>query len=188
MTAAGRREVECKAPLPEGDDAEGWAARLGELGEWVGERVSEDTYFGPGDVGPEETDAFRHRVFRLRETTTGAVVTLKEKRIDGAVESSREVEFGVESGDAFRSFAAGLGYRPFIVKRKRVRAYRVGECTVELVHVDGLGDFLEIEHLSEEGTTPEEDARARVLEVLGRLGVAESALEPRLYIDMLRGR
>ena len=189
MTGPARREVEVKARLPEGDDPEAWARRLDGMGSPAGERRSVDTYFGPADVPPEETDAFRHPVFRLRETAAASVVTRKEKHIgDDGVESSREIEFVVESGDAFRAFAEGIGFRPFIAKRKRVRAWRVGECTVELVHVEGLGGFVEIEHLSDEEATPVPDARAQVLALLARLELSDSAIEPRLYIDLLRDR
>lgn len=114
-------------------------------------------------------------------------MTLKKKRISDGVEESREVEFPVGSAEGFREFAAGLGFRPFVEKRKRVRDYRVEGLSVLLVDVEGLGHFIEIEHLGSEGESPEV-GRRHVLDLLRRLQVPEDAIEPRLYIDLLRNR
>lgn len=180
-----RLEVELKARLP---DPTGWHDRLEGLGAYAGEKVYRDTYFGPADVPADEVDPYRHVIFRLRSVGDSHEVTIKEKRVSEGVETSREVDFAVDAPAAFREFAARLGYRPFVEKEKRVRDYEVEGLLVQLVQMRGLGDFIEIEYTEEERKGSPEEGRRRVLDLFHRLGVPEDAIEPRLYIDLLRNR
>lgn len=129
--------------------------------------------------------------FRIREEGTAVVLTRKHKenRKDG-VEVNHEVEFTVDRGssETVHSFFRSLGYRHFIEKGKRGTLWRDGRLSVELVQVDGLGYYLEIERLLDDSATREQIDLA--LEELARLrtlfGIAELPLEPRYYIEMLQ--
>lgn len=151
--------------------------------------VKEDSYYGPADAGTRGLDWRRDRLVRIRRTESGAVLTAKRKRIESGVETSEEIELGVDDADVAARLLDYLGYRPFLIKRKETRAYAWSDSVVvELNRVEGLGSFVEIEALVPESASPAEvdAARARVRSVLRELGVAEDRIEPRPYMDLLK--
>ncbi len=95
-----------------------------------------------------------------------------------------------------------LGCEPFYTKRKRGSKYvwdaipadgpsgRGGEAppfasaTIEIIEVEGLGDFIEIEVLLE-SEEPAAMARAGIRGLLERSGVSASEIEPRYYSELL---
>ena len=172
-------EVELKAWA----DLEAARARLEALGKRPAkESVKEDVYFAL-----EGSD----RIVRLRVEDARAVVTTKKKTVEQGVETSEEIEFGVDSSEAVHAFLAHLGFRPFIRKRKesRVWEWRAG-VNVELNRIVGLGEFVEVEMLLESDTTTEALQRARdeLKAVLRALGVGEEKIEPRGYTALLKER
>ena len=126
--------------------------------------------------------------FRIRKDGTTVVVTRKQKeeRADG-VEVNCEIEFHVSEGDV-HAFFTSLGYIPLIEKRKVGSMWRDGNLTVELVHVKGLGDYLEMELLLADDANESElkNALNRLATLRLRFGVADLPLEGRYYNDMLR--
>ena len=61
--------------------------------------------------------------------------------------------------------------------------------TVELVRLDGLGSFLEIEiidHTSDSAV--HELAAQKIRSFLGRAGISEDRIEEQSYVDLLRGK
>ena len=126
---------------------------------------------------------------RLRSAAGGAnnaVVNFKRKEVRGAIEVNDEREFAVSDAAVCRELFERLGLEPWIRKRKTGRAWTWEGITAEISRVEGLGDFVELEILAD-GDAPETvaAARARLLALLARLGVPESALEPRYYTAML---
>jgi predicted adenylyl cyclase CyaB len=143
------------------------------------------------------------RGFRVRsERDAGgerSVVTFKTKRSEGGIEINRESEFEVSDQAAFTEFAQRLGCEPFYNKHKRGSRYRVDPCergggvpscegaaTIELVEVEGLGDFIEIEILlAEEEPAAVALAQGEIRSFLARAGVPAEAIEPRFYSELL---
>jgi predicted adenylyl cyclase CyaB len=118
-------------------------------------------------------------------------VTAKKKSIEHGVEASEEIEFAADAPDAVRALFAYLGLRPFLKKKKRSQVFAWSEAvSVELNTIDGLGDFVEVETLLEEGAggAALERARGEVRGVLKALGVAEERIEARPYMVLLRER
>ena len=71
--------------------------------------------------------------------------------------------------------------------RKQRRLFLVGRTRVHLDRVEGLGEFLELEVVLQEG----EPAEAGVIEahaLMARLGVAEGQLVQGAYVDLLRAQ
>jgi predicted adenylyl cyclase CyaB len=133
-------------------------------------------------------------VFRLREESGSTVVTLKEKRRDGGVETNRELEFGISDRPAFAELMRRAGCEPYYVKSKRGESFAAPvdsalpceTATIEVFEVSGLGDFVEIEILVPEGDGEAADRAARELRILlSRAGVPESDIEPRFYSELL---
>jgi adenylate cyclase class 2 len=153
--------------------------------------VKEDLYFCETNVGPRAVDPLRDRVVRLRIDDKKAVVTAKRKEIDHGIEASQEIEFGTDSPVAVKQLLDYLGYRPFLKKRKESHVFEWhASLSVELNQIEGLGDFVEVETLLPEGSSPEalEKARKELRSVLSELGIGEDRIEGRPYMVLLGER
>ncbi|HMQ53823.1 MAG TPA: class IV adenylate cyclase [Anaerolineae bacterium] len=171
-------EVEIKARL---SDPQATEARAAELGVFEKEVGKEDVYFRRRG----ETDPVPIPRYRLRREADQAIVTFKDRQVNGGVEINDEVEFQVDSPYAFYKFADYLGFEPFVVKRKRSRVYRIGAVRVELNEVEHLGHFVEIEMLCDDRATVL-IARTQVARLLNQLGLPPDSPEPRSYIFMIQ--
>ena len=129
----------------------------------------------------------------MRYERDSAVVNFKLKREEGGVEINREVEFSVSDVVAFDEFVLRLGCEPHYKKRKSGVAFKAGgdeqwprEATIEIVEVEGLGDFIEIEVLLEaENPADVAEARGEIEALLTRAGLGEVDIEPRFYSELL---
>ncbi|MCF7940565.1 MAG: class IV adenylate cyclase [Spirochaetia bacterium] len=142
-------------------------------------RHREDSYYGAGD-GPGV-------LFRIRTEQDRCEITRKLKSMRGLAEVNREIEFSVSDPQACREFCESLGYQVVIRKEKRGEIFRHEEVSIELWEVTGLGSFIELEVLLEDPRGADE-ALVVIHALLERLQVPETAVEPRMYIDMLRSR
>lgn len=137
----------------------------------------QDTYYR----APESAGAFE---FRIRRSGSGAVLTRKEKRIERGLEMNREQECSIGDPDQLDALVRELGCTVFARKRKRGWAFTVDGLTVELSDVEGLGWFVEIEALVDDGERrPEVETAIRAL--LSKLGIPQSFIEPVPYTTML---
>lgn len=176
-------EVEIKAHLP---DSRRMEELVRDKGRILGGIDYCDTYYTYGHVRGYSSERFR-----LRRSGGSATVTAKEKVEVRGVEASREHEFKVDDPEAFKRFAAMFGFKVMVEKRKKGRRYLVGagsgsdiDATVELVEIEGLGDFIEIEVMVESEKEVGK-ARERISEIMAELGIPESDLEQRPYTLML---
>ena len=127
--------------------------------------------------------------FRLRlRTEPGKVtVTFKEKTYTDNIEVNKEVEFGILDADAFRNFLDKMSARLLYRKKKTGTAW-VGEggIVAELVLVEGLGEYLEVEIMKEEsGDIDVEGIKNSLVAVIERCGLPVSAIEARPYSQLL---
>jgi len=197
-------EVELKARLR---DRKATEARVASFAAYVGPVDKFDSYWH----GPDWRLQRGTKGFRLRAEDGSTLVTFKTKRSEGGIEINREREFGISDPDIFVEFCLRLGCEPFYTKRKRGSKYRADPCsdgarqeiplaasgrrtagncpgaaTIEIIEVEDLGDFIEIEILLED-----EDpgavalAQGEIRGLLSRAGVPESDLEPRFYSELL---
>jgi predicted adenylyl cyclase CyaB len=133
------------------------------------------------------------RGFRVRREGGDPVVAFKTKRSEGGIEINRETEFKVSDRGAFIEFALRLGCERFYSKRKKGLKFRAGgevplpaAATIEIVEVEGLGDFIEIEALLEdEDPAAIALAQGEIRALLARAGVPESDIESRFYSELL---
>jgi predicted adenylyl cyclase CyaB len=160
----------------------------------------------------QETGAFpvtKLRVRKEKRTFAGGtektfcLVTYKAKEVNNGVEMNDELEFEVCPVEAFEEFLEKAGLKPGAVKRKRGWAFTkavsfaaelaAAELCAELVEVDSLGWFIELEICvnvsgDDAGDKHEEtflEARETLLAFLDSLGVEREAIEKRFYLDML---
>ncbi|MCY1506240.1 putative adenylyl cyclase CyaB [compost metagenome] len=71
--------------------------------------------------------------------------------------------------------------------RKQRRLFLVGRTRVHLDRVEGLGEFLELEVVLQDGE-PAEAGVAEAHALMARLGVAEDQLVQGAYVDLLRAQ
>jgi adenylate cyclase class 2 len=127
------------------------------------------------------------RIRRLDAAAPGAVVTFKRKEVRDGIEINDEREFEVSDAASFAELLSRLGLSPWIRKRKTGAAWDADGITAELSDIETLGTFIELEILadSDDGRTVE-TARARLLDLLDRLGVPRERIEGRYYTELLR--
>jgi adenylate cyclase class 2 len=172
-------EIELKAWV---DDPVSLESRLAAMGEFCGRSEKRDWYWSlPG----ADVQGGR-RKFRVRDEDGVQTVTFKDKTLSGSVEVNHEREFRVAPADAFIELMQRAGSLELSRKRKSSKKYRVGSCLVESVTIEGLGDFIEIEILTEEaGPVAVDRAKSELLAVLDEAGIPRNALEARFYSDLL---
>jgi adenylate cyclase class 2 len=89
---------------------------------------------------------------RVRYTDDNAVVTYKGPKIKKyGLKAREELNFAVESGETFETMLLRLGFTRTIEVNKWRENYSIGPASVSLDDVDGLGTFVEIEVLAEDG-------------------------------------
>jgi predicted adenylyl cyclase CyaB len=81
-----------------------------------------------------------------------------------------------------RVLGACLGVRGVVSKERWL--YWVGNTRIHLDHVEGLGEFLELEVVLEPGQPAEEGAQ-RARELMERLGIGDADLVDVAYMDLL---
>ena len=172
-------EVELKAHLR---DRTATLAAVASFAEAVGGVDKHDAYWH----GPDWRSDRGERGFRVRREGDASVVTFKSKRTEGGIEVNHEREFAVSDEAAFAEFALRLGCEAFYGKRKTGVAFTASRATIEIIDVEGLGDFIEVEILLDD-EDPEKivQAKAELLGLLERAGVGESDIEPRFYSELL---
>ena len=103
-------------------------------------------------------------------------VTCKGPRQPGLLKIRQEIEFTVDSADAVAAVFDALGLLAGLVFQKHRDTWSLGDCTLALDEVPGLGSFLEIE--GPDG--------AAIAEAAERVGVADALIEQRTYASLLR--
>jgi len=187
-------EIELKARVR---DREAVESAVAAFASFAGEVDKRDAYWrAPEAAAPEAAAAAPRRDFRLRREAGTSVVTFKDKRVEDGIETNAEVEFGVDDPEAFEALALRLGCRRWYEKRKRGRRYEAasptaagGKATIELVEVEGLGLFIEIEILVDDSDTRKADAaRSELRGLLAAALVPEEDIEGRFYSELLGKR
>jgi len=177
-------EIEVKAWI---DDPAALKQQLADLSTEVKDYTKQDVYFrAPVPATTSGRSATHPQEFRLRRQGGRTICTFKEKTIHERVEVSREVEFTVSDADAFEELVLRSGATVFARKKKTGSVYALPEANVEVSHVDGLGDFVEIEKIVESSEEAEHRrAQETVRRILSSLGVDEARIETRAYTTLL---
>ncbi|MDR2602799.1 MAG: class IV adenylate cyclase [Spirochaetaceae bacterium] len=186
-------EIELKAWV---DDVKQTEARLNKIARFLFSFQKEDVYWYC-----ENKNAFPSGV-RLRNekqilpedsVKNRLLITYKTKETRDGVEVNEEKEFRVADGpENFEEFMERSGFAPGFSKKKTGKSWCYdckdfcGGVTAELTEIDGLGWFLEMEILSEDGSQKTVDlARAILIQLLDDCGVPPEKIESRYYSEML---
>ncbi|AIF69745.1 adenylate cyclase [Palaeococcus pacificus DY20341] len=138
----------------------------------IREEFQEDIYFS---LPPKH-------LLRIRKITNLGEVILGYKEIkDERNEEFDEIEVKVEDFDKMRDILKRLGFEEDVWVKKHRYVYKLGRITFELNRVEELGDFLDIEVISDDI----KKAKEIIWETAKALGLSESDVEPRLYQELL---
>lgn len=183
-------EIELKAHV---DDWKATEERLMSFARFVGRVQKDDAYW----VIFKDGKKIQARIRRESDGTDGETKTFltykkKESRVDGGgtvYEVNDEKECTVSDAAVLESLFSDIGMKVDIRKQKKITGFQAGEAHIELCSVPPLGDFIEIEILSEKNdelTIAEK--RVTLIEILGRCGIPKDKIESRYYSEMLRER
>ena len=170
--APPRRNVELKARDPHPDRTLERALALG--AEDHGELRQRDTYF-----------AAPHGRLKLREQEPGGAELIAYERPDAA--EARESRYRItpvaDPATTAEALDAALGTVVVVDKRRRLLLWE--GVRIHLDRVGGLGDFVELEGVAAADSDLAREG-ALVARLRAELGIADDALEPRGYADLLR--
>ena len=126
---------------------------------------------------------------RLRMNNGSLEFAVKRTHSGPEGEDNEEYEFAADPGEYERAleFVHVLGLEDFFIKKKDGWQWMDGDAHIELLSVNTLGWFLEIEVLLPFGSSEGEEARARkaISSIMEECGIAESDYESRAYRDMI---
>ena len=166
-------EVESKYRSPGNDKVEKSLVRLG--AKKVSEETMEDAYFSHPARDFGKTD----EALRLRKIADGAELSYKGPRIKMEHAKAREeISLRIDNALTVQRILERLGFKEFCVIKKNRKSYQLDKLRVDIDDVDGLGEFVELELLTE---SPE------VSEQLFELAVKELSLdklEPKTYLEL----
>lgn len=146
---------------------------------FVNEYEKEDVYLkGIDSITDEEKE------IRLRRIAGKSIVTYKDRSHQDNVEVNVEKEFSVDKPKEFLFTMEKLGFIPYIRKNKKGFQYRSGDITIELSHVQKLGDFIEIEYIVSRELEVDL-AKNEIYKILDDLGIERSDIEKKFYVQML---
>lgn len=175
-------EVELKAHIGDAAEVERRVATFARFLRRVDKR---DSYWHGPDWRPQRGT----KGFRVRSEGDTFVVTFKTKQLEDGIEVNHEREFEISDADIFQEFVLRIGCEPYYKKRKTGSAYEYKGMTLEILEIEGLGAFLEIERLLDVESAPAiAAARDELKAALGLAEVSESAIEERTYSEMIVGK
>ena len=146
----------------------------------------EDTYYGaPGRDFHRSDEALRlRRRTCLPDGPVENLLTYKGPKLDTVSRTRREYEVAVSDGETAARLLEALGYTPDHTVRKNRRELKKDGVTLCLDEVEGLGRFIELEKLVEDGGD-RDAARQELLELLEMLGVPRKNLTRFSYLEQL---
>jgi len=174
-------EIELKVSVPSLDPIRDRLVRLNARSRG---RVHEhDRYYN----APHRDFAKTDEAVRVRYADDHAVVTYKGPKIRKfGLKAREELNFAVESGEVFETMLARLGFTLTTDVNKWRETYTLEGATVSLDTVDGLGTFVEIEVMGEEGDDNPTERITRLASTIGADG--EPILSSYLELLMDTGR
>lgn len=160
--------------------------RLADLGaDRVDAVVQRDVYYDAPHRDFAETDEalrVRRETDRATDETT-AKLTYKGPLVEAESKTREEHETVVADGEALAGILGGVGFEPAAEVRKERERFRVGDYTVTLDRVDGVGEFVEVEGEAAEDEVAE--VREGAAELLRSLGLDPGEQLRTSYLELL---
>lgn len=176
-------EVEQKYRL---DDVQAFERKLRELGVSFGREMQQaDRYF----AHPCRDFAATDEALRIRSVNGDNWVTYKGPKIDSETKTRRELELlideGLQGAEQFGQLLTLLGFREVLTvckqRRKTHLLWQEQEVEVVMDHIEGLGDFTELEIISQESGL--DQAKKALLSLASELGLKDPTRKS--YLELL---
>lgn len=167
-------EIESKYRSPGNDKIEKALVKMG--AKKTAEETMEDVYFAhPGrDFG--KTD----EALRVRKRSDGAEMSYKGPRMSiERAKAREEINLKIDNALTAQRIVERLGFKEVCVVKKSRKSYILDKVRVDVDEVEGLGEFVELEILTE---SPE---MSQELLELARNELALEKLEPRTYLELI---
>ncbi len=139
-------------------------------------------YAWNGDTSIWEDMKEGYVIVRIRRDNQGAIFTLKQQCTNE--HDNVECETRIEDGDAMHRALLILGFNPEVEVKKVRRKGKLGEYEICLDHVEGLGDFVELEKMADDNADPQRIAE-ELYRTLESAGLSRSDEEKRGYDTQL---
>ena len=193
-------EIELKAHVK---DSEALKLLLSKKAQYLCSFEKEDTYYFPAinhnsDI-PKSGVRLRsdNKTFSYGTKKNAVYVTYKTKEVRDGIEINEEKEFEVSSSQnckvkVFNEFLKIMGLKPGYSKRKKGWAFSKDGIYAELLEIEKLGWFLEMEIVvndidaSYNNDATIDEKRKKLMGFLSELGIEKDAIESRYYSEMLR--
>ncbi len=167
-------EVESKYWSPGNEKVKKALAKLG--AKEISSGPMEDLYFSHPSRDFGKTD----EALRLRKTKDSAELTYKGPRIQAEGSKAREeLTLKTDNPLAIQRIIERLGFKEAHVVRKKRTSYLLDKLRVDVDIVDELGEFVELEVLTE---SPD---RTKLLLETARSELGLERLEPKTYLELL---
>jgi len=173
------REIEIKLRVNDLDEVE---ERLKQQGCVLSEPISQhDTIYSlpsksiRGDFGDTKEG---HIAVRLRKQSDDTIFNLK-KQLTNEMDNI-EYETKVEDGETMHQILQLLEWKPEVEVKKTRKKGKLGEYEICLDRVEELGNFIEIEKMTDDNADPEQ-ARKELFEALKPFGLTEKDEETKGY-------
>lgn len=182
-------EIELKAHVENYNETK---KTIDEFAEFIGEKTKSDTYWKLKKNKDEKSMKIRVREEKSLQKEE-ILVTYKRKEVkkDAGTEVHFEVneekEFTISDRNGFETILEDIGFKIAYTKEKKVLQWKVDTVLLELCTVPPLGNFLELEILSE-SNVPEETNKCikKLQKVLKKSNIPQSKIEKRYYSEMLQ--
>lgn len=171
------REIEIKFKVK---DPMAIEKKLGEMNCVLSKPISQhDILYSKGGSTEEWQEPKEGNVVvRIRRQDSGAEFNLKQQRTSES--DNLEYETKVDDADALHNILLTLGYSPEIEVRKMRRRGKLSAYEICLDQVEELGNFLEIEKLTDDDTNPDA-VRTELFRAIEPLGLTPADEEMRGY-------
>ena len=168
-------EVEIKAYCDDVHEIRKGITSLG--GEPLGSRIETDIYYNHPGRNFAETD----EALRIRRMDQKKILTYKGPKIGTRSKTRIEKEVTVGDFDNMNEILVHLGFIEAGRVNKRREGYKLGEVHICIDSVDGLGDFVELEKISDERKETED----KLFALAAQLGL--NRFERRSYLELVLG-
>lgn len=169
-------EIEAKAAIENKEEIKQRILEAG--GKYIRVETQSDIYFAHPSRDFMKTD----EALRIREAGNEYTLTYKGPKLDKLTKTREEIEIKLDDPVPMAAVLKMLGFMEVAPVVKTRSHYTLGDYQVALDEVEGLGHFIEIEKHAD-SYKPEE-----LVELLKSLGVEESKIERRSYLELLLER
>lgn len=138
-------EVEMKFRSPDNEEVEAALRKLG--ARKLSDETIEDTYYNRQGTDFAASD----EALRLRKHMGRTELTYKGPRVNASTAKAREeLSVSLDDGLSATRILERLGFEKFLTVRKRRAAYRLDALGIDVDDVEGLGQFVELEILTDD--------------------------------------